>query len=56
MIHLKIKAITNVMAGKTLHIAAANVAVVFFIPIIYKFWSITGLQIKRQISYYMVIS
>lgn len=30
--HLKRHAITNVMAGRTLAIAAANVAVVYFIP------------------------
>jgi hypothetical protein len=33
----------KVIAGRTLTIAAANVAVVYFIPRKYKFWSITGL-------------
>lgn len=31
--HLKIQAMTKVIAGRMLHIAAANVAVVAFIPI-----------------------
>ena len=43
--YLKIQAMTNVMAGRMLHIAIAKVAVVYFIPIKYKFWSITGLLI-----------
>lgn len=34
---------TKVMAGRILSIATAKVAVVYFIPKKYKFWSITGL-------------
>ncbi len=41
--YLSKQAIRKVMAGRTLVIAAANVAVVYFIPRKYKFWSITGL-------------
>lgn len=37
------QAIRNVRAGRILVIAAAKVAVVYFIPRKYKFWSITGL-------------
>nr|GMC87113.1 hypothetical protein Iba_chr04dCG17190 [Ipomoea batatas] len=47
---LKMHAIINVMAGRTLHIAAAKVAVVYFIPIKYRFWSITGLLLLRSTS------
>lgn len=43
-----IQAIRKVMAGRILYIAAANVAVVYFIPIKYKFWSITGLQVRMM--------
>ena len=32
MVYLKIQAIIKVMAGRMLYIAAANVAVVYFIP------------------------
>lgn len=34
----------KVMAGRTLTVADANVAEVYFIPRKYKFWSRTGLQ------------
>ena len=35
--YLRIQAITKVMAGRILHMAAAKVAVVYFIPKKYKF-------------------
>lgn len=43
--HAKIK----VMAGSILVVATAKVAVVYFIPKKYKFWSITGLS-QRNIN------
>ena len=36
-------AIIKVMAGRTLTVADANVVEVDFIPMLYKFWSSTGL-------------
>ena len=39
------------MAGRTLVKAAANVAVVYFIPRKYKFWSMTGLPRAQDIRY-----
>lgn len=42
-LYLKQSASTKVMAGRTLTVADANVAVVYFIPRKYKFWSRTGL-------------
>lgn len=43
------QAITKVMAGRILVIAAAKVAVVYFIPMKYKFWSITGLTWDNKV-------
>lgn len=36
------------MAGRMLLIAAANVAVVYFNPRKYKFWSMTGLPVRKS--------
>lgn len=52
--YLRIQAITKVMAGRILHMAAAKVAVVYFIPKKYKFWSITGLPKRVDIKFYVV--
>lgn len=45
--YLRIQAIRKVMAGTTLLIAEAKVAVVYFSPKKYKFWSRTGLPIRK---------
>lgn len=50
-IYLSNQAIRKVMAGRTLVKAAANVAVVYFIPRKYKFWSMTGLPGEQDIRY-----
>lgn len=49
--YLRMQAIINVRAGRILVIAAAKVAVVYFIPMKYKFWSITGLPREQDIRY-----
>lgn len=49
--YLRMQAIINVRAGRILVMAAAKVAVVYFIPRKYKFWSITGLPRERDIRY-----
>lgn len=49
--YLRMQAIINVRAGRILVMAAAKVAVVYFIPRKYKFWSITGLPIEQDIRY-----
>jgi hypothetical protein len=49
--YLRMQAIINVRAGRILVIAAAKVAVVYFIPRKYKFWSITGLPREQDIKY-----
>lgn len=46
--YLNIQDIMKVMAGRVLYIAAANVAVVYFKPREYRFWSITGLFIDKK--------
>lgn len=45
--YLRMQAKIKVMAGRMLVMATAKVAVVYFMPKKYKFWSITGLQIRR---------
>lgn len=47
--YLRMQAMTKVMAGRIFVIAAAKVAVVYFIPRKYKFWSITGLPCQKEV-------
>jgi len=46
--YLTMEANIKVIAGSILLMAAAKVAVVYFIPKKYKFWSITGLSMTKN--------
>lgn len=45
--YLIMQAKINVIAGMILVMAVVKVAVVYFIPKKYKFWSITGLSLRK---------